>query len=162
MPSKDAIFGAGCFWGVEVAFRRLDGVLDAEVGYCGGDPAGVSYEEVCTGRTGHAEVVRVIYDPERITYADLLATFFECHDPTQVNRQGPDVGTQYRSVIFPLDGEQLSAAQSAIEEHRNTRKGTAFGDLLRRPLATTIEDPRNYTKAEDYHQGYLARRGFGP
>lgn len=162
MSEREAIFGAGCFWSVEVAFRRLDGVLDVEVGYCGGEPAGVSYEEVCSGRTGHAEVARVVYDPERISYDDLLDTFFACHDPTQLNRQGPDVGTQYRSVIFPLDADQQQAAEAALEEFRQARKGSALGDLLRRPVATVIETPRNYTPAEDYHQGYLARRGFGP
>jgi len=151
---QTATFAAGCFWGVEEVFRGLDGVHSTEVGYSGGDRAEPSYEDVCTGRTGHAECVRVVYDPARISYDALLDAFWECHDPTQVNRQGPDIGTQYRSVIFWHDEEQRKAAEAA------KAKRDASGRHLR-PVATSIEPAATWWRAEEYHQQYLAKRGQG-
>lgn len=150
--SEQAVFAAGCFWGVEAAFRALSGVLETEVGYVGGHQAYPTYKQVCTGRTGHAEAVRVVYDPTRISYAALLDAFWDMHDPTQLNRQGPDRGTQYRSAIFPMDEEQRSRAQQA----RNTVESSRQHD---RPLATTIEPLDQFWPAEEYHQQYLEKRG---
>ena len=140
------MFGAGCFWGVEAEFRRVEGVVDTEVGYAGGDQVPTTYQDVCSGRTGHAEVVRIEYDVERVAYEDLLAIFFTIHDPTQLNRQGADVGTQYRSVIFFFDKEQATAARAA--------KGR-----LDERVVTSIDMVTSYVKAEEYHQQYLAKRG---
>ena len=142
---KEATFGAGCFWGVEAEFRAVSGVVDAEVGYAGGTAANPDYELVCTGRTGHAEVVRVRYDPARVRYEDLLAAFFAMHDPTQLNRQGPDVGTQYRSVIFFHDAEQEAAARAAVAAVPGA--------------VTQVEPAGPFWRAEEYHQRYLAKRG---
>ena len=152
-----ATFGAGCFWGVEMAFRKLEGVTGTAVGYAGGTKANPSYEEVCTGATGHAEVVRVEYDPERVTYDELLDLFWQVHDPTQVDRQGPDVGTQYRSAIFVHDEEQEAAAQAS-------KAALEQSGQLRKPIATEIVPAGDFWMAEDYHQQYFekaARRGFG-
>lgn len=147
-----ATFGAGCFWGVEMRFRELDGVVDAVVGYMGGSVDHPTYEQVCSDRTGHAEVCQVTYDPERIAYKDLVREFFRLHNPTQINRQGPDVGSQYRSVIFCHDDDQRAAAERVREE-------VAASGRHARPIATSIEAAAAFWQAEDYHQQYLARRG---
>lgn len=147
-----ATFGAGCFWGVEARFRKLHGVVDAAVGYMGGDVDQPSYELVCTGTTGHAEVVEVVFDPSQVSYESLVHAFFDLHDPTQVDRQGPDVGRQYRSVIFTHDERQY---QQAIE----TRAQLDASGRYRAPIATAIEPAGVFWRAEDYHQQYLARRG---
>ena len=147
-----ATFGAGCFWGVEETFRKLDGVVDTAVGYSGGATENPTYEQVCTDRTGHAEVVRVEFDPARISYERLLEVFWANHDPTQRNRQGPDVGRQYRSVIFFHDAAQKKSAETsraALEASR--RHG--------RPIATEIVPAQTFYKAEEYHQQYLRKRG---
>jgi peptide-methionine (S)-S-oxide reductase len=148
-----ATFGAGCFWGVEVAFRQVPGVIDAAVGYAGGTVADPSYQQVCTGRTGHAEVVQVEYDPARVSYEQLLDVFFANHDPTQLNRQGPDVGTQYRSVIFYHDEAQAEAARAAKEALQASGR-------YRRPVMTEIVPFSNFFRAEEYHQRYLEKRGL--
>jgi peptide-methionine (S)-S-oxide reductase len=148
---KKATFGAGCFWGVEAAFRRLDGVTGTRVGYAGGHTSNPSYQDVCSDRTGHAEVVEVTYDPERIPYEQLLAVFWAEHDPTQLNRQGPDVGSQYRSAIFVQDDEQRRAAEASRDRVQ---------ERLSRPVVTQIEDAPPFWEAEDYHQRYLEKRGL--
>jgi len=144
--TSQATFGAGCFWGIEAEFRRVEGVVSTEVGYAGGASSETDYKAVCSGRTGHAEVVRVDFDPERVRFEDLLRLFFSIHDPTQLNRQGPDVGTQYRSVIFFHDAEQETAAQAA-----KTEQGAG--------VVTEISPVTTYVPAEDFHQQYLAKRG---
>lgn len=150
--TSTATFGAGCFWGVEMRFREMDGVTDATVGYMGGHVDNPTYEQVCTDRTGHAEVCQVTFDPERVDYADLVRAFFRLHNPTQVNRQGPDVGSQYRSVIFVHDDEQREVAE-------RVRAEVASGGAYRAPISTSIEPVARFWPAEDYHQQYLARRG---
>ena len=150
--TKKATFGAGCFWGVEAAFRRLDGVTATRVGYAGGRTENPTYEEVCTDRTGHAEVVQVEYDPERVSYDDLLNVFWSAHDPTQLNRQGPDFGSQYRSVIFYHTPEQQAAAEAS-----KARLGSS--GRHQRPIVTLVEPAPPYYPAEEYHQQYLAKRG---
>jgi peptide-methionine (S)-S-oxide reductase len=148
-----ATFGAGCFWGVEVRFRNVPGVKDALVGYLGGTLANPSYRDVCTGRTGHAEVVQVKYDPAEVSYDKLLDVFWENHDPTTLNRQGPDVGTQYRSAIFYHTPQQKRAAeQSKMRLEANGR--------FRRPIVTEITEASAFYPAEDYHQRYLEKRGL--
>ena len=154
MATEKATFGAGCFWGVEEEFRKIPGVLDAAVGYAGGTMDNPTYRDVCTDRTGHAEVVEVDFDPSVVSYERLLDVFWSSHDPTQVNRQGPDVGTQYRSVIFTHSPEQESAARASRD--RLDQSGR-----LRRPIATQIEPAPRFWRAEDYHQQYLAKRGLG-
>jgi peptide-methionine (S)-S-oxide reductase len=151
MAEQIATFGAGCFWGVEAAFRRLDGVTSTRVGYAGGAVDHPSYKEVCSDRTGHAEVVEVTYDPDQVPYERLLAVFWAEHDPTQVNRQGPDIGSQYRSVIFVHDPEQRAAAEASRARVQ---------ERLTRPVATSIEDAPPFWEAEDYHQQYLEKRGL--
>jgi peptide-methionine (S)-S-oxide reductase len=148
-----ATFGAGCFWGVEVAFRQVPGVIDAAAGYAGGTVADPSYQQVCTGHTGHAEVVQVEYDPARVSYEQLLDVFFANHDPTQLNRQGPDVGTQYRSVIFYHDEAQAQAARAAKEALQASGR-------YHRPVVTEILPFSNFFRAEEYHQRYLEKRGL--
>ncbi|MBA2706399.1 MAG: peptide-methionine (S)-S-oxide reductase MsrA [Gemmatimonadaceae bacterium] len=150
---KKATFGAGCFWGVEAAYRQLPGVISTTVGYLGGTLDNPTYRDVCSGRTGHAEVVEVAYDAERITYDDLLTVFWENHDPTTLNRQGPDVGTQYRSAIFYHDDEQKSAAAASKEERERSGR-------YRRPIITEITPASSFYAAEDYHQQYLEKRGL--
>ena len=147
---KKATFGAGCFWGVEAAFRQLDGVTRTEVGYEGGKLENPTYEDVCSHTTGHAEVVQVTYDPERISYEQLLEVFWAKHDPTQLNRQGWDIGDQYRSVIFFEDDEQREVAlrSKAQEQTRHAK-----------PVVTQIEPASTFYVAEDYHQQYLEKRG---
>ncbi len=152
MESK-ATFGAGCFWGVEAAFRQLPGVLSTSVGYLGGTMDNPTYRDVCSGRTGHAEVVQVTYDPDRITYDDLLTVFWDNHNPTTLNRQGPDTGTQYRSAIFYHDDEQKIAAVGSKDERD---KSGRFG----KPIVTEITPASEYYEAEDYHQQYLEKRGM--
>ncbi len=151
MGSEKATFGAGCFWGVEAEFRRIEGVTETAVGYAGGSKANPTYEEVCSDRTGHAEVVEVTFDPGRISYQDLLEVFWRSHDPTQLNRQGPDIGTQYRSVIFVHSPEQRTAAEVS--------KG-AVAQRHTREVVTQIEDAPPFWPAEDYHQRYLEKRGL--
>lgn len=150
--SNKATFGAGCFWGVELRFRELDGVMDAAVGYMGGTVEQPTYEQVCTDQTGHAEVVEVEFDPDRIDYETLVREFFALHDPTQINRQGPDVGRQYRSVVFVHDDDQRAVAEAVRAE---LDKSGRFS----RPIATDVDPVTTFWRAEDYHQQYLARRG---
>lgn len=151
--TERAIFAAGCFWGPEATFRKVPGVVDAAVGYCGGHTANPTYEEVCRGNTGHAEAVEVIYDPERVSYDQLLDVFFRIHDPTQVNRQGPDVGAQYRSAIFYRDETQRERAE-AMKERLD-----ASGQFAQ-PIATEIAEAGPFYRAEEYHQRYLEKRGI--
>jgi peptide-methionine (S)-S-oxide reductase len=148
-----ATFGAGCFWGVEESFRVLDGVIDTMVGYEGGITENPSYREVCTDRTGHAEVVQMTFDPAVMTYETLLAKFFATHDPTQLNRQGPDEGTQYRSVIFFNDENQARLALDAKEALEASGR-------FAKPIATQIVPATTFWPAEDYHQKYLLKRGL--
>ena len=148
-----ATFGAGCFWGVEASFRQLPGVLDAVSGYSGGTTVRPSYKDVCTGTTGHAEVVEVTYDPARIAYERLLDAFWKMHDPTTRDRQGPDVGSQYRSVIFYHDDEQKRAAEAS-------KAAQDASKLYRGPIVTQIEKAGPFYEAEDYHQRYLEKRGM--
>ena len=150
---EKATFGAGCFWGVEAAFRKIKGVTSTSVGYTGGSLDSPTYEDVCTGRTGHAEVVEVEYDPSQVSYDDLLAVFWDIHDPTTLNRQGPDVGTQYRSVLFLHIAEQEAAANKSKEKIQSSGRFT-------RDIMTKITPASQYYKAEDYHQQYLERRGL--
>lgn len=150
--SAKATFGAGCFWGVEVRFREMPGVLDATVGYMGGHVDNPSYKQVCTDKTGHAEVCEVVFDPEIIGFEDLVRAFFGLHDPTQVNRQGPDVGAQYRSVVFVHDNEQRQVAERVKTE-------LASSGRFKAPIATSIEPAATFWPAEDYHQQYLAKHG---
>ena len=144
-----ATFAAGCFWGVEADFRRIRGVRATSVGYTGGHAPRPTYEQVCDGRTGHAEAVRVEYDPAIVSYEALLDAFWRAHDPTQVNRQGPDIGEQYRSAIFTHDAAQQRAAQASR---------AAAAKRLPRPIATAIEPAGDYWPAEDYHQQFLEKR----
>jgi peptide-methionine (S)-S-oxide reductase len=147
-----ATFAAGCFWGIEAAFRRVPGVTATAVGYSGGTAREPSYEQVCAGTTGHAEAVRVEYDPERVSYEDLLELFWSCHDPTEIDRQGPDIGAQYRSVIFTHDGEQEAAARASKERLAASGRHT-------RAIATRIEPAGEFWMAEDTHQQFLDKRG---
>ncbi|HJU86963.1 MAG TPA: peptide-methionine (S)-S-oxide reductase MsrA [Gemmatimonadota bacterium] len=149
---EKATFAAGCFWGVEETFRQLPGVVDTAVGFMGGTTASPSYREVCSGRTGHAEVVDLEYDPSRITYDELLEAFWSIHDPTTLNRQGPDVGDQYRSAIFYHTPEQEAAARASKE------RLDAAGRFPR-PIVTAIEPAGAFWRAEEYHQRYLEKRG---
>jgi len=148
-----ATFGAGCFWGVEAAYRLIPGVISTSVGYLGGTMKNPTYRDVCAGRTGHAEVVQVTYDPSRVTYDDLLTVFWENHDPTTLNRQGPDVGPQYRSAIFYHDEAQNETAIASKDEREKAGH-------FRRPIVTEISPATDYYEAEDYHQQYLEKRGL--
>ena len=148
-----ALFGAGCFWGVEAAFRQVEGVLATAVGYSGGRKESPTYEDVCSGRTGHAEVVEVEYDPSKATYEQLLDVFWENHDPTTRNRQGPDVGEQYRSAIFTLDPEQEAAARASKERLEKSGR-------YKRPIVTEITPASKFYRAEEYHQRYLEKHGL--
>lgn len=151
----EVIFAAGCFWGVEHTFRNTEGVTATAVGYTGGATENPTYEEVCSGRTGHAEAVRVEFDPEKVSYETLLDVFWQCHDPTQLNRQGPDVGTQYRTGIFYLDEAQKTAAEKSKADLQAS--GRVRGDVT-----TEITAADTFYMAEDYHQQYLEkRRGIG-
>jgi peptide-methionine (S)-S-oxide reductase len=153
--NKIAIFGAGCFWGVESAFRALDGVVDVTVGYAGGTVDQPTYRMVCSGKSGHAEVVRVEYDPSRVSFEKLVELFWQIHDPTTLNRQGPDIGTQYRSVIFYSDERERAAAQ---ESKRRLDESGKF----RRPIVTQIVPAAKFYPAEDYHQRYYEKMGIAP
>lgn len=150
---EKATFGAGCFWGVEAAFRQVKGVTSTAVGYMGGTLEDPTYHDVCTDRTGHAEVVQVEFDPAQVSYSDLLQVFWDNHDPTTLNRQGPDVGTQYRSVIFYHTPEQKIAAEASKQE-------LAKSGRFRRPIVTEIVPAPIFWRAEDYHQQYLEKRGL--
>lgn len=152
MPTQTAMFGAGCFWSVEHAFRQVPGVLDTAVGFAGGTTENPTYEQVCTDGTGHAEVVRVEFDPATISYNDLLEVFFANHDPTQRNRQGPDIGRQYRSVIFWFDLAQQRDAHDAVER-------LAASGRFARPIATEIAPSSPFYRAEEYHQRYIEKNG---
>jgi len=147
-----ATFGAGCFWGVEETFRQIPGVVDTAVGYLGGQTNNPTYQDVCTDETGHAEVVQVAYDSAKVSYEQLLNTFWESHDPTTLNRQGPDIGTQYRSAIFFHSPEQERVARASKEKMQASGK-------FRRPIVTEITAASTFYRAEEYHQKYLAKRG---
>jgi peptide-methionine (S)-S-oxide reductase len=147
-----ATFGAGCFWGIEAAFRQIPGVIDAVVGYSGGKTENPTYKDVCTDTTGHAEVVQVTFDPEKLSYDKLLDAFWAMHDPTQVNRQGPDFGKQYRSAIFFHSPEQQAKALAS-------KKALDAGKKFRAPIATEITAAGPFWRAEEYHQRYLEKRG---
>jgi peptide-methionine (S)-S-oxide reductase len=153
---REAVFGLGCFWGAERLFWELPGVYSTAVGYAGGFTPNPTYEEVCTGLTGHTEVVRVIYDPEKIDYEDLLKAFWESHDPTQGMRQGNDVGTQYRSAIYVLDAEQR-----AVAEESKRMYGERLTAAHRGAVTTEVLDAPQFYYAEDYHQQYLAKNPDG-
>ena len=148
-----ATFGAGCFWGVESEFRQVPGVTDAAAGYMGGTLANPTYQDVCTDRTGHAEVVQVEYDPGKVSYEDLLRVFFEIHDPTTLNRQGPDHGKQYRSVIFYHDSQQEAVARTMIEELDRANR-------FPRKIVTQIAAAPEFYRAEEYHQRYFEKHGI--
>jgi peptide-methionine (S)-S-oxide reductase len=150
---ETATFGAGCFWVVQAAFDRVKGVADTQVGYAGGVLANPTYQDVCTGKTGHAEVLQVTFDPKEVPYERLLDVFFENHDPTQMNRQGPDVGTQYRSVVFFHSAEQERAAHAAVAKE-------AASGRHQRPVVTAVEKAGPFWRAEAYHQKYLEKRGL--
>ena len=143
-----AILGLGCFWGPEIKFSKLDGVIKTEVGYCGGNSDKTTYEKVCSGTTNHAEVVRLEFDPKKISYEKILSYFFEIHDPTTLNSQGPDIGTQYRSEIFYVDENQKKIAKKIIEENNKKLLGK---------VVTKLSILKNYCVAEDYHQKYLVK-----
>lgn len=151
--TERATFGAGCFWGIEAAFRRVKGVGSTAVGYSGGSVKNPTYEDVCTDRTGHAEVVQVEYDPSQVSYDQLLNVFWEIHDPTTLNRQGPDIGTQYRSVIFYHTPEQEAAAESSKEKLQKSGR-------YKRPIVTEITSAAEFYRAEEYHQRYFEKRGL--
>lgn len=150
--AEKATFAAGCFWGVEASFRGVSGVVDTSVGYIGGTTVAPTYQDVCSGSTGHAEAVEVIYDPKKVSYEQLLGVFWACHDPTSRNRQGPDIGSQYRSAIFYHTEEQARAALASKarleKEHRYPR-----------PIATEISPATPFYRAEEYHQRYLEKQG---
>jgi peptide-methionine (S)-S-oxide reductase len=150
---KTATFGAGCFWGVEAAFRKVPGVTATAAGYMGGTTKNPGYEQVCSGETGHAEVVQVTYDPARVTYDDLLSVFWSIHNPTQLNRQGPDVGSNYRSVIFYHDAEQGQKARRSKEELQVSGR-FGFGKIV-----TAIQPEAEFWRAEEYHQQYFKKHG---
>ncbi len=150
---QKATFGAGCFWGVEAAFRQINGVTSTQVGYLGGDYENPSYSDVCTGRTGHAEVVEVEYDPAIVSYEDLLKVFWENHDPTTLNRQGPDTGAQYRSAIFFHTPEQEIVARESKDKLQSSGR-------FKKPIVTEMTPASTFYKAEEYHQQYLEKRGL--
>jgi peptide-methionine (S)-S-oxide reductase len=154
MTTEKATFGMGCFWGAEEVFRVAKGVISTTVGYMGGTLANPTYEDVCTDKTGHAEAVQVEYDPSSVSYKELLDIFWENHDPTTLNRQGPDLGTQYRSVVFFHTKEQE-------EEARKSKEGLERSKRFKRPIVTEITPASTFYRAEEYHQKYLQRRGFG-
>ena len=153
---EEAVFGMGCFWGVERKFWKLQGVYTTAAGYAGGTSEHPTYREVCGGRTNHAEVVRVIFDPKKVSYSDLLKTFWENHDPTQGNRQGNDVGTQYRSVIYTNSDEQRRAAEASMAAYQAELKKAGYG-----PITTEIRPAPEFYYAEDYHQQYLHKNPNG-
>lgn len=150
---ETATFGAGCFWGVESFFREVPGVIDAVSGYAGGKIDNPTYKQVCTDTTGHAEVVQVTFDPAKVGYDRLLDIFFKNHDPTTLNRQGPDYGSQYRSVIFAHSPEQQTMAEAKIKALTDARR-------FKRPIVTAVEPFRNFFRAEEYHQRYFEKNGL--
>ena len=143
-----AVLALGCFWGPEIKFGKLEGIVNTEVGYCGGNSAITSYEEVCSGSTNHAEVVKLEFDPKKISYEKILQYFFEIHNPTTLNAQGPDIGTQYRSEIFYVNEYQMKIAEKITEENNKKLSGK---------IVTKVSKLKNYCKAEDYHQKYLEK-----
>lgn len=147
-----ATFAAGCFWGPEHAFRKIEGVTDTRVGYTGGHTEDPSYEEVCSGKTGHAEAVQVEYDPDVVSYKELLDLFMSIHDPTQKDRQGPDVGSQYRSAVFCHDDDQRQLAEGTLQEHQEKRG---------KPIATQVDEAQPFWPAEEYHQRYYEKHKMG-
>ena len=153
VKTEKATFAAGCFWGVEAAFRQVEGVRSTAVGYMGGTLENPTYRDVCTDKTGHAEAVEVTYDSSKVSYDDLLRVFWQNHDPTTLNRQGPDVGTQYRSAIFFHDAEQEAAAKASKEALQ--KSGT-----YKKPIVTEIVPASEFWPAEEYHQQYLEKRGL--
>jgi peptide-methionine (S)-S-oxide reductase len=153
VATEKATFGAGCFWGVEAAFRQVHGVTATAVGYMGGDLKNPTYRDVCTDQTGHAEVVEVTFDPAQVSYADMLKVFWENHDPTQFNRQGPDYGKQYRTAIFFHSPEQEAAARASKDELDRSGR-------YKRPIVTEITPASAFWRAEEYHQQYLEKRGL--
>ncbi len=155
MPSETAIFGGGCFWCIEAVFERVTGVQSVDSGYMGGQVAGPTYQQVCTGVTGHAEVARIIFDPAQVSYHELLDVFFAVHDPTTLNRQGNDFGSQYRSVIFYTSEQQKREAEQAITELGGSHQ---YDDLV----VTTVEPAGEFYPAEDYHQDYYSQHSSAP
>jgi methionine-S-sulfoxide reductase len=151
---QEAIFAAGCFWGVQDYFDQVPGVSETQVGYIGGHVDSPSYEQVCAHTTGHAEATRVVFDPQKVSYETLLKQFFQMHDPTQLNRQGPDIGDNYRSAIFYKDAKQKAAAQKIIDELNTSGK-------YKKPIVTTLEPADKWWPAEEYHQKYTQKTGFG-
>jgi len=148
--TEEATFGAGCFWQVEMIYREMEGVVDTAVGYEGGHVENPTYEMVCSGTTGHAEVTQVTFDPDKVSYEELVDKFWEVHDPTQVNRQGPDIGDQYRTAIFTHSDEQVEVARHSLEREQ---------ERLKKPIATNIEPATGFWRAEEYHQCYIQKRG---
>lgn len=153
MKTETAMFGAGCFWGVEATFRQVPGVVDAAVGYSGGHTLNPTYKDVCTDQTGHVEVIHVDYDPDQVSYEQLLEVFFDNHNPTTLNQQGPDYGEQYRSVVFTYNPEQEQAAKAMIA--KLTQEGR-----FKKPIVTAVEPAQTFYRAEEYHQRYLEKRGL--
>ena len=151
---QKAIFGAGCFWGVELTFSKVDGVRSTAVGYCGGNVPNPTYEIVCTGQSGHAEVILIKFAPDKTSYEKLLDIFWSLHDPTTLNRQGPDIGTQYRSAIFFLDENQEALSKISRDKLKNSGK-------YKNDIVTEITEAQEFYKAEEYHQKYLENRGLG-
>ena len=151
---QKAIFGAGCFWGVELTFSKIEGVESTAVGYCGGKVPDPTYEIVCTGQSGHAEVVLVEFDPDKVSYDNLLDAFWSLHDPTTLNRQGPDIGTQYRSVIFSQDKDQAAVAKASRDKLQQSGR-------FKNDIVTEIVPTAEFYRAEEYHQKYLEARGLG-
>lgn len=150
---EKAMFAAGCFWGVEAAFGNVKGIKETVVGYSGGDFKNPTYEDVCSGKTHHAEVVQITYDPKEVSYEELLNVFWNCHDPTTLNRQGPDVGEQYRSAIFYYTPEQKAAAEASKDKLTQSR-------VYKHPIVTQILPAKTFYRAEEYHQNYLAKQGL--
>ena len=148
---QKAIFGAGCFWGPEEKFSKITGITKTEVGYCGGNKPQTTYEEVCTGQTNHAEVVKIEFDEKIISYEEIVNFFFKAHDPTTLNRQGPNVGSQYRSEIFFCDEEQKKIAEKVNQNLNNKFNGK---------IVTKVSKEKNYCKAEEYHQKYIQKKGL--
>jgi peptide-methionine (S)-S-oxide reductase len=153
MPIQKATFAAGCFWGVELAFRKVTGVISAQVGYIGGKTENPTYQEVCTNETGHAEAVELEYDPAKVSYDELLKVFFDLHDPTTLNRQGPDIGSQYRSAIFYHSEAQRNAAEAFIDHLDQSGR-------FKKQIVTEITSAPRFYPAEDFHQRYLEKRGI--
>ncbi len=146
-----AVLALGCFWGPEKKFGKIEGIVETEVGYCGGKMPNVTYKEVCSGETGHAEVVKLTFDSKKISYEKILEYFFEFHDPTTLDKQGPDIGTQYRSEIFYINDEQKKISYSVLDK---------LNKKFNSKIVTKISENKNYTKAEDYHQKYLEKNRF--